>query len=635
MIRARIFKASMAALVLTVSLLALAPQVHAKKLVAVTIGNNNYASPQVTDLNRAINDARAVANLLSSELAFKDGIDVTIPVKARTDQTRSDILRLWTKALNQLEPDDVIVFFYAGHGTAHLGENYLLPADIRELPSGTDADLISDTLSAQAVPLSLLLARFNRRRALLKRGKGRTQKRGGIYGIFIIDACRNPIAEDHRRFLRLPTGLSPVPAEGGSFILYSAAAGQTALDDLGPGDPHTTNSVFTRELVRHLRKNQNSSLSQLAKDLKTLVYKKALANKNKNGQDAPHDQTPAYFDGFLRRTTITGTELQSQQLTAQQQHLARIVVTSTQERTLVRTTRSLQDERATSNDDLGRVFLAPNKQLRDCDKCPELVIVTGRPFTMGSPRTEPGRLAYEAQAKISAPHDYAIGKFEVTVGEWQVCAAQGACAKITTPDARAGNRRRLAHKPDLMPMANVSWPQAQAYVRWLSTVTKKVYRLPSEAEWEFAARSAARAADYLKPYSFGSEAKEVCNFANGADRSLKSWLLDVNQSCSDNYARQAPVGTFQANAFGIHDMHGNVQEWVADCWQDTHQDTNEWQFRDGPKGCQRVVRGGSWQSTLPALRTAWRSRYLPSIAKLSLGFRVARDVVSEKKTARP
>lgn len=635
MIRARLHNASVVVLVLTISLMLHMHQARAKKLVALTIGNNTYDSPQVTNLNRAINDARSIANLLSTELAFKDGIDVTAPVKARTDQTRSDILRLWSKALDQLEPNDVIVFFYAGHGTAHLGENYLLPSDVRQFPSGTDPDLISDTLSAQAVPLNLLLARFNRRRALLKRGKGNTQKRGGIYGIFIIDACRNPIAEDHRRFLRLPTGLSPVPAQGGSFILYSAAAGQTALDHLGPGDPQTTNSVFTREFIRHLRKNQGSSLSELAKDLKTRVYKKALANKDKNGQDAPHDQTPAYFDGFLRRTTITGIELQGHRLTAQQQRLARIVVTRSQERRLVRTTRGLQDKRATAGDRKAHGFIAPNKQLRDCDKCPELVIVTGRPFTIGSPQSEPGRLRYEAEAKVQGTHDFAIGKFEVTVGQWQVCAKQGACPTIKTPYMRPGSQTRLVHKPDQMPISNVTWPQAQSYVRWLSNVTQKAYRLPSEAEWEFAARSAAHAADYISPYSFGSKAKEVCTYANGADRSLKSWLLDVNQTCSDNYAHQAPVGTFLANAFGIHDMHGNVKEWLADCWRDSHQGISGWQARGGPANCQRVVRGGSWQSTLAALRTAWRSRYAPSIAKRSLGFRVARDVISETKAAKP
>ncbi|MGI9478199.1 MAG: SUMF1/EgtB/PvdO family nonheme iron enzyme [Hyphomicrobiaceae bacterium] len=633
MMRAQIFKTLVTALVLFTSLLASAPQTQAKKLVALTIGNNTYASPQVSKLDRAINDARAVASLLSSELAFKDGIDVTAPVQARANQSRSEILRLWSKALNQLEPDDVIVFFYAGHGTAHLGENYLLPTDIRELPAGTDADLISDTLSAQAVPLSTLLARFNRRRAALKRGKGRTGKRGGIYGIFIIDACRNPIAENHRRFLRLPTGLSPVPAHGGSFILYSAAAGQTALDHLGPNDPHTHNSVFTRELVRHLRRNKNGSLSELAKDLKTLVYKKALANKDKNGQDAPHDQTPAYFDGFLRRTTITGDELQSAQLTPRQQRLARIVVTSTQERSLIRDTRSLQKQRAAGSAGAGSQFSPPNKQLRDCDKCPELIIVTGRPFTIGSPPTEPGRLPYEAQAAVTGDHDFAIGKFEVTVGEWRACAAQGACPAIAMPAPRQNSRTQLVHKSDQLPLTNVSFSQAQAYVRWLRKVTKKPYRLPSEAEWEFAARSAAVAGDYLKPYSFGSSAKAVCTYANGADRSLKSWLLDVNRSCADGYAHQAPVGTFLANAFGIHDMHGNVKEWVADCWHGSHHGIGGWQARSGSDTCQRVVRGGSWQSTLPALRTAWRSRYLPSIAKRSLGFRVARDVIAETKSA--
>src|SRR5690606_35842202 len=152
------------------------------------------------------------------------------------------------------------------------------------------------------------------------------------------------------------------------------------------------------------------------------------------------------------------------------------------------------------------------------------------------------------------------------------------------------------HRPDdggwghgSRPAINVSWDDAQAYLAWLRGASGKAYRLLSEAEWEYVARAGARTR-----YSFGDSLAELCRHANGADRSTDyPW---ANPNCSDGFPHTAPAGSFAANAFGLHDLYGNVSEWVEDCWHGSYDgapaDAGAW-TADGE--CRlRVARGGSW-----------------------------------------
>ena len=158
-------------------------------------------------------------------------------------------------------------------------------------------------------------------------------------------------------------------------------------------------------------------------------------------------------------------------------------------------------------------------------------------------------------------------------------------------------------------MINVGWDDAQLYVQWLSEQTGHAYRLPTEAEWEYAARAGTTTA-----YSWGNDIGR--NLAN-CDGCGSQWDED----------RTAPVGSFPANAFGLHDMHGNVWEWVLDCWNDTYSgaptDGSAW--LSGNCG-RRVLRGGSWVSYPRNLRSAYRDWYPPGIRNYIIGFRVARTL---------
>ena len=171
------------------------------------------------------------------------------------------------------------------------------------------------------------------------------------------------------------------------------------------------------------------------------------------------------------------------------------------------------------------------------------------------------------------------------------------------------------------PVVCVNWQDARAYVAWLSQETGKTYRLPSESEWEFSARAGS-----VTKYTFGNDKSRLCRYGNGADAStVFSWR---NASCSDGVGEQtAPVGSYEVNAFGLYDMHGNVYEWVQDCWNDSYNGAPRggevWSSGDCAK---RVLRGGSWFSGPRSLRAAGRIRS-PTGARVNfIGFRVARTL---------
>ena len=172
----------------------------------------------------------------------------------------------------------------------------------------------------------------------------------------------------------------------------------------------------------------------------------------------------------------------------------------------------------------------------------------------------------------------------------------------------------------------MNWYDAQAYVEWLSRKTGKTYRLPTEAEWEYAARAGTRTR-----YFFGDGDTDFCRYGNGGDQTAKSKITGargwITLPCTDGYAYTAPVGTFLPNSFGLYDMHGNAWQWLEDCWHETYErapsDGSAWVSGD----CgSRVNRGGSWGWGPPALRAAARSSDAADHRWDAYGIRVARTL---------
>ncbi len=233
---------------------------------------------------------------------------------------------------------------------------------------------------------------------------------------------------------------------------------------------------------------------------------------------------------------------------------------------------------------------------RDCDGCPEMIAIKPGSFVMG---TNTGDRSEGPAHRVTISEPYAIGRFEVTLGEWKQCASAGGCS--FTP--------KTAGTDDQTPIRDVSWVNAQEYVRWLSAATGKHYRLPTEAEWEYAAR-AGTSTRYWWGEKMAS-GKANCKDCGGA------W----------NVEEPAEVGSFEPNPFGLYDVSGSVWEWVADCWHKDYDgaptDGKVWEDR----GCQeRVIRGGSWRNDSTYMHSPSRFYYDADVRYLLNGFRVARDM---------
>ena len=208
----------------------------------------------------------------------------------------------------------------------------------------------------------------------------------------------------------------------------------------------------------------------------------------------------------------------------------------------------------------------PGDTFEDCPECPEMVVVPP-----GGP----------------AGRSFAVGVYEVTFAEWDACVSDGGCGGYRPDDEGWGRGKR--------PVVNVSWDDAQAYVRWLSGETGEDYRLLSEAEWEYVARAGTTTRYWWRD--------EV------------GWNRANCRGCGSRWDGEgtAPVGSFSANPFGLHDVHGNVLEWVEDCWE------------EGNCG-RRVLRGGSWVDFPWNLRSASRDGYISGNRSYVSGFRVARTL---------
>lgn len=239
---------------------------------------------------------------------------------------------------------------------------------------------------------------------------------------------------------------------------------------------------------------------------------------------------------------------------------------------------------------------------RDTDApwCPEMVALPGGTFLMGSPDDQKSRRGQEGpQHPVTIGTRFAIGRYAVTFDEYDCfCTSTG---REAPRDERGWGRARR-------PVINVSWPDAVAYCRWLTQHTHRSYRLPSEAEWEYACRAGT-----TTPYAFGDVPAE----------------MDANLARAVN--KTTEVGVYPANPWGLYDMYGNVWEWVEDIWHDSYEgapaDGLAWTEGEPETSTRhRVSRGGSWNYNPRILDAAFRSGYDPLVRNENQGFRVARTL---------
>lgn len=293
-----------------------------------------------------------------------------------------------------------------------------------------------------------------------------------------------------------------------------------------------------------------------------------------------------------------------------------------------------------------RAVLRPGTVFQDCADCPRMVVIPAGEFTMGSPASEAGRGLDEGpQHAVAIAQPFALGRSEVTVAEFRRFAdesgykteaerdprAQG-CSGFVYADPAAGNAEPPAvtswRSPGLAqaethPVLCVSWNDARAYAQWLSKKTGRRYRLPTEAEWEYAARAGSVAARF-----WGDDPAQACRFANVADQSrFQTWGFGQKHECTDGHYFTAPAGGYAPNRFGLYDMLGNAWEWTEDCWNASYAgapaDGSAWLAGDC---AQRVSRGGSWSTVPRFARSAARSKNAADSRDNLTGFRLARTV---------
>ncbi len=262
------------------------------------------------------------------------------------------------------------------------------------------------------------------------------------------------------------------------------------------------------------------------------------------------------------------------------------------------------------NNAQGRWFLpgaGKTESFKDCPDCPEMVVAPAGSFMMGSPASEPERYDDEGpQHRVTIPKPFAVGRFAVTFAEWDACVADSGCGGYKPSDQGWGRDDR--------PVINVSWNDAQAYVAWLKKKTGKTYRLLTESEREYAARAGT-----TTPFWWGKSItpdqanyKGTYAYAGGGEKGAYR-------------EKTVPVKSFDPNPWGLYQVHGNVWEWVEDCWRANYDGAlTDGSAKTTGDCASRVLRGGSWVYGPRVLRAARRDWFNSEVRVNNLGFRVAR-----------
>ena len=247
-----------------------------------------------------------------------------------------------------------------------------------------------------------------------------------------------------------------------------------------------------------------------------------------------------------------------------------------------------------------KITYRPGDTFSDCNVCPKMIVVPAGKFVMGE--ADGGMTGDAPATPVSLPKAIAVGQFEVTFEEWDACVSDGGCLSYKPHDDGWGRGKQ--------PVMNISWFDTLGYLNWLYSKTGHFYRLPSEAEWEFAARAGS-----------------VTNYWWG-DKTGTNQAVCKDCGNEGDYNRSAPVGSFSPNAFGLYDTAGNLWEWTQDCYSMTsyREHTAYPGPVSGPDDCSRVLRGGGWDIISTGLRSSFRLTSGPSNRNNIYGFRVVRDL---------
>jgi formylglycine-generating enzyme required for sulfatase activity len=548
---------------------------------ALIIGNLNY---RVGPLKNPLNDAQDIGNALRL-------LDFQVQTLENT-KNRRELQEGIRQALRRVPKDSVLFFYYSGHGLEIKGQNYLIP---------TDFEGSEDELEYETVGLSWVLDALRDTRARLN--------------IVVLDACRNnPYTRSHKSSSRGLAGITGSPV--GMQIIYAADAGEVANDN-----PNQRNGLFTQEFLKALR-TPGASVEQIFKVTGYQVSKKSSYKQN------PAIYGKAYEDFYFTSPLLSTLPddprlLPTPRPTVYPDFLAPPLATA--QPTLTSPSPSPTPQRPT----VSLAAPAPQPTQKPQYYHDQRVLfnqlnmgfrrIPAGQFVMGSLANEQHRDADEQPHLVHLSRDYYLQTTEVTQKQWQ--AVMG--TNIVEQRNKANPQWSLAGVGDEYPMYYVNWHEAQRFIQKLNQRGDGTYRLPTEAEWEYAAR-----AGNTTPYHFGYHIEDLPIYGNFADKKVIGWntVIDswAHAQLDDGNRLTARVSYYKANDWGIYDMHGNLWEWVQDVYSPYPEGsvTNP----QGPKeGEYRVFRGGSWRDPAHYARSADRYFDAPTYRSSSLGFRVVRN----------
>jgi formylglycine-generating enzyme required for sulfatase activity len=613
--------------------LTLAAPAHAEKRVALIIGNGFYQYQPI--LTNPKHDAEDVAKALG---------DLNFDVVLGLDLTRAGMNEKLDEFSRKADGADIAFVYYSGHGMQLGGSNYLLPTDA-SLDSAADVnpfrllriDNVMETLSAVNGPK-----------------------------IVVLDACRdNPVANELKRKLaalrgtrgaEVTRGLSPISGNSGSGLLvaYATQADETALDGKGRNSPFTAAFIKNvgdpdtdiRQMFFHVqdevvRETDGKQRPEISVSLVGEYKLKITITPVKPGETLPPAAPVAGGPGEAERTWVLAKDTNSQDVLEdfirrfpesiyaklareklEELKKSQVAIVSPPAAPTVRE-KAAEPSPSNKSEAAAPPFvhlspdqeraLKPPQHFKECDECPEMVTTPPGSFLMGSPASEAGRETNEGpQQQITLAQKFAVGLSAVTFDEWNACVAEGGCNAYRPGDYGWGHGKR--------PVINISWEDAQAYVKWLSQKTGAPYRLLSEAEHEYVTRGCNSPICPSTPFWFGAQISP--------DRANYDWRYSYNGSVkADPPRRTIATDASVPNPFGLLQVHGNVREWVEDCWNETLAGIP----RDGiarmTGDCTtHVLRNGSWKDEPKDLRSAKRGWELANERRAEIGFRVARTL---------
>ena len=559
--------------------LMMAVSVLAAERVALVVGNAAYEQ-EIAALKNPVNDAVAMAAALR-RLGFE-----VIEGRDLDEDAFYDKITAFDIAARSAK---VALLFYAGHGMQVDGRNYLAPVDLR---LETKQDLKRGAIELATV-LEVMRSETN---------------------LVILDACRNnPLARELARSLGLSRaaaasrGLTRVESASGTLIAYATEPGAVAADGTGDHSPYTAallehietpglsvNDLFTKVTASVLSSTDGKQKPWTHASLSRVVRLVAAVDPGPGACDRELDLE--YWRSVRDSTDPGDYEVYlSNCPQGQFARLARKRLWDLQRPdTPAAHQKAEQEARQRAQREAEAQRLAEERRRQQEGERLDLVMVEGGSFTMGcqsgrdSDCSGDEKPAHQVQVR-----SFEIGKYEVTQALWEAVMGDNPSHFKDCPEC---------------PVEGVSWDDIQGFLVQLSARTGKRYRLPTEAEWEYAAR--------------GGRQSQGSRYAGGNDVGSVGWYGDNSGD------RTHPVGEKRANELGLHDMSGNVWEWVQDCWNKKYdgapRDGGAWERGDCS---QRVVRGGSWYYYFPRfLRAANRNRYSTGIRNYFLGFRIARTL---------